>query len=50
MFSTPGSKTSKLDVGATEDAPYFQRRLATQGRRGNSYADTMAKRNTSEVN
>ena len=54
VFATPAhSTTSKLEACANDDAPYFHKRLArTQGRRGSSYVDTMAKRKTggSEVN
>jgi hypothetical protein len=36
--------------GSTEDAPYFQRRLArTQARRGSSYADALQRRKTSDM-
>lgn len=54
IFATPGQGEKKSVLGklegATEDAPYFQRRLArTQARRGSSYADQMHRRKTSDM-
>lgn len=41
---TVGDKVLAKLEGATDDAPYFSKRLAKQGRRGSSYAE---KRKTS---
>lgn len=54
IFATPGQGEKKSVLGklegATEDAPYFQRRLArTQARRGSSYADQMHRRKASDM-
>ena len=54
IFATPGQAEKKSVMGklegSTEDAPYFQRRLArTQARRGSSYADQMHRRKASDM-